>query len=56
MQFNSRADEDYSDEDALGYMMDCKCSSCGHEVSVLMVSYEYQEMIRMAETQSCSEL
>jgi predicted RNA-binding Zn-ribbon protein involved in translation (DUF1610 family) len=52
MEFLTRDDEDYSDEDALGYLVDWKCSSCGHEISVLMVVYEYQEMVRLAEIQS----
>ncbi len=52
MEFHTLKDEDYSDEGALGYLMDCKCSSCGHEISVLMVVYEYQEMVRLAEIQS----
>ncbi len=45
--FQSRADEDYSDEDALGFIMDSSCPSCGHEEAVLVVVEQYQEMVRM---------
>ena len=48
MLFTSRSDEDYSDAQALGYLLDCRCSSCGNEVSVLIVAEEYREMVRLA--------
>jgi len=55
MQFISRADEDYSDEDALGYLLDCRCSSCGQETSVLIVVEEYRKMVRLVENRQCNE-
>ena len=45
--FQSRSEEDYSDEDALGFMMDSSCPACGNEESVLVVVEEYLEMVRM---------
>ncbi len=50
MQFMSRNDEDYTDEDALGYLLDCRCSSCGQEDSVLVVVDEYREMVRLSQS------
>jgi len=55
MLFTSRADEDYSDQDALGFLLDSRCASCGFEVSVLVVAEEYQEMVRLAENQVCTD-
>ncbi len=45
--FSSRPDEDYSDEDALGFVMDSSCPACGHEEAVLVVLEQYQEMVRL---------
>ena len=45
--FQCRAEEDYSDEEALGFMMDSSCPACGNEESVLVVVEEYQEMVRV---------
>jgi len=47
IEFQSRSDEDYSDEEALGFMMDSSCPACGHEEAVLVVLEEYQEMVRL---------
>jgi hypothetical protein len=47
MVFRSRRDEDYSDEEALGFMMDSSCPACGHEEAVLVVVEEYQDMVRL---------
>lgn len=47
LMFQSRRGEDYSDEDALGFMMDSSCPACGNEESVLVVVEEYLEMVRM---------
>ena len=45
--FQSREDEDYADAEALGFMMDSSCPACGHEEAVLVVTEEYQEMVRI---------
>ena len=45
--FRSRVEEDYADEEALGFVMDSSCPSCGHEEAVLMVLEQYQEMVRL---------
>ena len=44
MEFRCRPDEDYVDEEALGYMMDTLCPCCGLEEAVLVVVDEYREM------------
>ena len=44
IEFRCRADEDYSDDDALGYMMDTHCPSCEEVQAVLVVVDEYREM------------
>lgn len=46
--FQCRAGEDYSDLDALGFLMDSSCPACGYEEAVLVVVEQYQEMVRMA--------
>ena len=46
--FRTRAEEDYTDEEALGYVMDSSCPACGTDESVLVVVEEYREMVRMS--------
>jgi len=48
MLYQHRADEDYSDEDVLGFMMDSSCPACGQEAAVLVVVEQYQEMLRLS--------
>lgn len=48
MLYQHRAEEDYSDEDVLGFMMDSSCPACGQEASVLVVVEQYQEMMRLS--------
>ena len=43
--FCTRAEEDYQDDDALGFMMDSTCPACGFEHSVLMIAEQYREML-----------
>jgi hypothetical protein len=45
--FASRLEENYVDEEALGFMMDSSCPACGHEAAVLLVTEEYREMVRL---------
>jgi len=45
--YQSREDEDYADEEALGFMMDSSCPACGLEEAVLIVTEEYREMVRI---------
>lgn len=52
MLFRQRDDEDYSDEDALGFMMDSSCPACGQEAAVLVVVEQYQEMKRLSKRSS----
>ncbi len=53
LQFITRADEDYTDAQALGYLLDCHCASCGQVTSVLIVVEEYLNMVRLAENREC---
>ena len=46
--FQSRANEDYSDASALGYMLDSHCPACGQDDPVLVVAEEYRQMVFMA--------
>ena len=46
--FRTRAEENYDDADALGFLMDSTCPACGCEESVLMVVEQYQEMVLMS--------
>ena len=48
MAFRSRQEEDYGDEEALGFVMDSSCPACGHEEAVLVIVEQYQEMVRMS--------
>ena len=48
MVYRTRAEEDYTDEEALGFMLDASCPACGTDESVLMVVEEYQEMVHMS--------
>lgn len=48
MAFSTRAEEDYTDDDALGYVMDSSCPACGVEEAVLVVVDEYREMVFMS--------
>lgn len=48
MLFRHRDGEDYSDEDALGFVMDSSCPACGQEAAVLVVVEQYQEMMRLS--------
>ena len=50
--FRARAEEDYSDEDALGFMMDSTCPACEFEHSVLMIAEEYQEMLLLSRSKN----
>jgi len=46
--FTCRHDENYSDPDALGYMMDARCPACGDVGAVLVVLEQFQEMVLVA--------
>ena len=46
--FRTRADENYDDASALGFMMDSTCPACGCEGAVLMVVEQFQEMMFMS--------
>jgi len=46
--FRTREEEDYTDEEALGYIMDSSCPACGVDESVLVVVDEYREMVLMS--------
>ena len=48
MVFRIRPEEDYTDEEALGFMMDTSCPACGTDEAVLVVVEEYQEMVLMS--------
>lgn len=48
MEFNTREDENYDDQEALGVMMDCICPSCGASECVLIVTEQYEEMVFMS--------
>lgn len=48
VDFAHRDGEIYDDPDSLGVMLDATCPACGHEAAVLVVSDEYQAMLRMA--------
>lgn len=48
--FRTRAEEDYEDADALGFVMDSICPQCGCEESVLMVAEAYHEMLVLSTT------
>ena len=48
VDFAHREGEIYDDPDSLGVMLDATCPACGHEAAVLVVSDEYQAMLRMA--------
>ena len=52
LMYRSRTEEDYSDEEALGFMMDSSCPACGSEEAVLVVVEEYQEMVRLRKSGS----
>ena len=43
--FRTRAEEDYEDVDALGFVMDSTCPECGCEEAVLVVVETYHEML-----------
>lgn len=51
VRFSCREDEDYSDPEALGFMMDAQCPACGDDGAVLVVVEQFQEMLRMARPQ-----
>ncbi len=55
MEFNTREDENYDDQDALGVMMDCICPSCGAAECVLVVTEQYEEMIFMSKNVEASK-
>ena len=46
--FRTRAEENYDDVDALGFLMDSTCPACGCEESVLVVVEQYQEMVLLS--------
>lgn len=46
--FQCRVEEDYADEEALGFVMDSSCPACGNEEAVLVVVEQYLEMVRMS--------
>ncbi|MCP5155372.1 MAG: hypothetical protein H6983_14475 [Ectothiorhodospiraceae bacterium] len=48
MPHRCRDDEDYEDEEALGFMMDVLCPSCGQLDATLVVVDEYREMLFLA--------
>ena len=48
--FRTRAEEDYEDADALGFVMDSTCPECGCEESVFMVAEQYHEMLVLSTT------
>ncbi|MFT5176186.1 MAG: hypothetical protein ACI8W7_004380 [Gammaproteobacteria bacterium] len=48
IEFRTRAEEDYEDADALGFVMDSTCPACGDEKSVLMVAEQFQEMVLLS--------
>ena len=52
--FCCRADEDYADEEALGFVMDSTCPACGIELSVLMIIEQYREMLLLAQNKPSS--
>ena len=52
--FQTRAEEDYDDVDALGFVMDSTCPACGAEQSVLMIAEQYQEMVLMSASKRTS--
>jgi hypothetical protein len=46
--FRTRAEEDYKDPDALGFVMDSTCPACGSDRSVLMVAEQFHEMMLLS--------
>ena len=54
IEFRTRPEENYADADALGFVMDSKCPSCGCEESVLMVAEQFQEMVAMSQSRNPS--
>ena len=48
LEFTHRDDEIYDDPDPLGVMLDTTCPACDHQSAVLVVSDEYQAMLRLA--------
>ena len=50
----TRAEEDYDDADALGFVVDSTCPACGFEGSVLMVVEQFREMVLMSASKRSS--
>jgi hypothetical protein len=48
LEFAHREEEIYDDPDSLGVMLDATCPACDHQSAVLVVSDEYQAMLRVA--------
>ena len=48
LEFAHRDEENYDDPESLGVMLDATCPACGHQAAVLVVTDEYQAMMRQA--------
>ena len=48
LEFAHRDGEVYDDADSLGVMLDTTCPACDQQSAVLVVSEEYQAMLRLA--------
>jgi hypothetical protein len=47
LEFAHRNEENYDDPESLGVMLDATCPACDHQAAVLVVTEEYQAMMRM---------
>ena len=46
LEFAHRDEENYDDPESLGVMLDATCPACDHQAAVLVVTDEYQAMMR----------